>query len=109
MSALQDQQKTEALARANQVRAAHANIRAKLSCVPSTDGLKEVARLLSIHDQRIKRLPVKKLLCYCRHIGPTKAEWIVARAQVSGSKRVDDLSDSARERLIVQVRRAING
>ena len=109
MTTLQDQQKAEALARANEVRAAHANIRLKLSGIPRTNGLRETARLLSIRDQRIERLQVRKLLGYCRHVGPKTAELMAARAQISASKRVCELTDRGRERLVVEVRRTIDG
>lgn len=93
------EQRDAALAKANTVRTANAQMFAEIRLMPRPEGMARVARML-VEEGPWEAAPVYRLLTAPQRIGETKAAIMLrAAGVVSGDRRVRDLSPRQRDLL----------
>ena len=101
MNALE--QRLSALERANKVRTSQAAFSRRISRVPTREGCELVAA--AIEGGEVDSFPVGRLLRSIRFVGHEKTLRLLAMAQVrSDVRKVDDLSDRQKARLVALLR-----
>jgi hypothetical protein len=89
------EQRQAALARANEVRVARAQLKRELAA-----GTIELAQLLSVPPASAERAKVEELLLAVPRIGPARAQRALAHCRIAETKTVAGLSDRQRAELI---------
>lgn len=100
MSAVVESQCMQALARANEIRAANALLSKEIRSLGPTVGLVRAARVLRTMEGESGAMPIARLLLSVHRLGDRKAGGVLRRAGISlGTRRIRDLTQRQRDHI----------
>lgn len=108
MSATTEQRMVN-LARANQVRVAHATIRRNITAAGRTNGAKLVCDLLTYPSGHVPTIRIRRLLAAIPTAGDMTVDRWMRIADIRSDKRVEQLTDRQRLALVMQIAATVQG